>query len=95
MVVRRLADRQMKLAGLPTTVTITDDEITCASAACRTAWSWTAFNGVLTVPGFWMLRVNGVNAVALDQEDLSPDQLSEVRAFLAARGLVPTAYRVS
>lgn len=93
--VRRLADRQLKLAGLPTTMTLTENEIVCETAAVRMTWSWAAFNSVLAVPGYWVLRVNGVDAMVLDQGLLSAEQLSEVHTFLAARGLVAATYQIA
>ncbi len=95
LVIRRLADRQMKLRNQPAIVTITDDEITWSTTTHRVVWSWAAFTSVHTVPGFWMLRVNGINTVVIDHDDLSPDQLSDMRSFMATRGLVPAMYRVS
>lgn len=92
VVARRLlaadADREPRLW------TINDDGLRSGNRLGSTCWTWTQVRRVVERPDVYLLyQSDSPHTATFDvpRETLTPDQDSEFRAFLTARGLLPAA----
>lgn len=81
----RLARRASKLRGVPTTVVITDVDVTFTSVFSRISWTWAAIDTVTDLGEFLVARCGEVAVFTIQFASMTSEQVSELRRFLAAR----------
>ncbi len=77
------------------TYTITEADVTVDTEAYTQTFRWPGFVSVREVNGFWIcLNKAKLPAVIIPQDCMRPEDLLELRTFLAGRGIVPAEYRI-
>jgi YcxB-like protein len=80
----RLGGRvRIRNARHPRVIELHDDGVRCVSAAYDIDRPWAMVERVVELPGQYLLLVGGRHYVSVPTEDLSADQLNDLRALLA------------
>jgi uncharacterized protein YjeT (DUF2065 family) len=79
------------LVGQPHRFELTDHSFRSTSPLMNAEYAWEVFEGTDFVPGYLFLKISsyGNQAIPVPLDGLAPAQLDELRAFVAARALVP------
>lgn len=83
---RRLA----RLPQVPWSYHITDKDITERTPMFTSSREWSAVRAVTEAREVWVLQTEPAGVIGLPKQVFTPEQRSELRAFLVGRGLIST-----
>jgi hypothetical protein len=90
---RRTADRFVrrfaKVHSVPQRITITDNDVSVTSPFQHVAWAWSAVDTVIDLGEVVLGKCGAAPVLLIPLTGMSPPQVAELRAFLAARPSMP------